>query len=321
MKSVLLVLIISVLCTFSAYAENSNILIGQDHPLSNKIWDVTAKRFVTRSEVEEALIQANYIFLGESHDNPRHHELQNWALITLLSADKKPGVAFEMIDDFQMKKINFNEINDADALFDTIGWEQSGWPSRELYRHIFQTVIEFKLPVYSANLNRETLRKVISQAQGPSEEINQLLEQSPLSPMESESMLKELEDSHCNMLPEQHVAGMMLGQRVKDAVMALSLLNHAATSPAVLVSGKGHSRLDRGAPSFIRQHKPGAKILSIGWHEVQTEQINPSDYAEIWHSESLPFSYAWFTPRVDRPDPCNEIKRFLEKKADNNRVL
>ena len=289
-------------------------LLDQEHTLVNKIWDVRQQTFVSQHEVKKALVKAHYVFLGESHDNPIHHELQNWALKALIKQHPSMGVAFEMIDNSQIEKIDWNTIANANALFDAIDWDKSGWPTRTLYHDIFQTVIDAKLPIYSANLPRDSLREVIAKSTAPTPEIQQLLEQRPLTEKESDAMLNELRESHCNMLPERYVSGMITGQRVRDALMASSLLNHQNNSPAVLVAGKAHGRLDRGAPAFIRQQHPNAKMLSIGWHEVQSDKTTPNDYIAIWNSKTLPFDYVWFTPRVDRPAPCDEIKKFLDKK-------
>lgn len=305
--------------SFTAGASNKTIhpLVKEAHPLIDKIWDVRAQRFVSQADVAQALLAADYIFLGESHDNPLHHEWQGWAIETLVRAGKKPAIAFEMIDDEQAKGLVGASLTSADAVFDAVKWDQSGWPPRELYRPVFAPIVAAKLPIYSANLPREALRKIISNASAPSDDIAQLLKARPLNDNESKAMLKELEESHCNMLPSQHVNGMITGQRVRDALMALSLLKQNQANPAVLVAGKAHGRLDRGAPSFLRTSKPEAHILSIGWHEVEENHVQPTDYNKMWQTETLPFDFVWFTARVDRPEPCDEIKAFLKKKANN----
>ena len=290
-------------------------MLGENHVLINKIWDVKAQTYTGEDAVRNALLQADYIILGESHDNPVHHRLQNWALEQLIAAQQKPAVAFEMIDEQQFQAVDFGTISNANSLFDALNWEKSGWPTRELYKPLFDTVVQNDLPIASANLPRETLKDAISKSTPPAGEIQQLLEERPLSEKEEAAMLAELEESHCHMLPKQHVAGMITGQRVRDATMALSLLKQDS-QPAVLIAGKGHGRIDRGAPSFVQLRQPDAKIISIGWHEVQKDRPHPHDYRNIWHTEELPFHYVWFTARVDRPDPCEEIRRFLNKKKD-----
>ncbi len=299
-----------------AFANDAPRFFDEDHPLINKIWDTNKQAFVQKIEVISALLEADYIFLGESHDNPRHHALQNWALNVLIDADIKPGVAFEMLNEAQLKGLDLNNIKTATALFDAVNWEESGWPHRALYHDLFQTVITAELALYSANLEKPLLREIISQTRAPSENVQQLLALRPLSDKESQAMLKELTTSHCDMLPEHHIAGMITGQRVRDARMALSLLDHKRShaTPAVLIAGNAHIRLDRGAPTFIHQHQPEAKTLSIAWHEVRAESLTPQQYTKIWHTSPLPFDYVWFTPRLDRPDPCEEIKRFINKK-------
>ncbi len=314
MKKFLLLFLLSL--SHLAFADEAPRFLDEDHPLANKIWDTKKQAFVQKTEVITALLEADYIFLGESHDNPHHHTLQNWALNVLIDADIKPGVAFEMLNEAQLKGLNLNDIKTATTLFDAVNWEKSGWPHRALYHDLFQTVITAKLALYSANLEKPLLREIISQTKKPSKDIQQLLSIRPLSDNESQAMLEELKTSHCDMLPERYVAGMITGQRVRDARMALSLLDHRRSNatPAVLIAGNAHARLDRGAPAFIHQRQPEAKTLSIAWHEVRTDSLTPQQYTKIWLTTPLPFDFVWFTPRLDRPDPCEEIKRFINKK-------
>jgi uncharacterized iron-regulated protein len=63
---------------------------------------------------------------------------------------------------------------------------------------------------------------------------------------------------------------MILGQRVRDIVMTESLLN--SQSPLkVLIAGAGHVRNDRGVPVYIHTQTINARILALGFVEVDDE--------------------------------------------------
>ena len=47
----------------------------RDHPLTGRIWNVDAARFIERAELFAALAPADFILLGETPDDPDHHLL------------------------------------------------------------------------------------------------------------------------------------------------------------------------------------------------------------------------------------------------------
>src|ERR1043166_2498265 len=79
--------------------------LGRDHPLTGHIWDVSAARFIDRETLVERLARADFILLGERHDNPDHHQLQAEVLRSLIAAGRRPAVGFEMLG-----------LDDADAV-------------------------------------------------------------------------------------------------------------------------------------------------------------------------------------------------------------
>jgi len=105
---------------------------------------------------------------------------------------------------------------------------------------------------------------------------------------------------------------MVLGQRLRDAVMADSLLN-SQQPVKVLIAGAAHVRNDRAVPLYLRtnlkQQGKDARILSIGMIEVESAETDPSAYAEPWGSETLPFDIVWFTPQAKREDMCQQLKQ------------
>ena len=50
--------------------------LGQTHPLTGKIFSVADQAFVTEAQLLDALSGADYVLLGEKHDNPIHHQIQ-----------------------------------------------------------------------------------------------------------------------------------------------------------------------------------------------------------------------------------------------------
>jgi uncharacterized iron-regulated protein len=70
--------------------------LGREHPLTGRVWDVNAARFVTPEVLAAGLARARYVLLGERHDNPDHHRVQAALVRALVNAGRRPAIAFEM---------------------------------------------------------------------------------------------------------------------------------------------------------------------------------------------------------------------------------
>jgi hypothetical protein len=67
---------------------------------------------------------------------------------------------------------------------------------------------------------------------------------------------------------------------------------------AVLITGNGHARTDRGAPAYLRLVAPEVDVLSVGMIELRPG-ADPAAAAR-----GRPFDYVWFSTPTERPDPC-----------------
>jgi hypothetical protein len=107
---------------------------------------------------------------------------------------------------------------------------------------------------------------------------------------------------------------MVAVQRVRDAVMSLSLLNSHADAK-VLIAGAGHTRTDRGVPLYLRNHAKESSILSLAFLEIEQDATDIDAYSQRWGGQALPFDYVWFTPAVQRQqDPCDALEHRIKQK-------
>jgi len=276
-------------------------------------------RWVTAEEIDGALAKAEFVFLGETHDNLDHHLLQAAFLRATLAGERKPAVAFEMLDSTQAEPLARALASPpvtADAIAEATGWKRSGWPEFDAYRPIFDVALEAALPIVAANLPRSLVREVVRKGLAPlPEPVRGLLEgAAPPSPEELKTWAKEMEESHCMELDPELLDGLVLAQRARDAQMALQLSEAGAGGRGgVLITGGGHARSDRGAPIWLLRQRPGAKVLAIGLVEADPDLRWPRQYAEEYGAERFPFDYVVFTPRAEREDPCEQLRRRKHK--------
>ena len=195
-----------------------------------------------------------------------------------------------------------------DALAAAVHWDQSGWPPFALYRPLFALALRERWPIVAAGLPRGAAMQL---ARDPGT-------LDPRSPSASVSRSRsrprptrlraEMREAHCGLLPEAMLGAMVLIQRVRDAQFARHLYDAAARgSGAVLITGNGHARTDRGVPAALSRAF-GERALSIAIEEVHGDQRDPDAYGKPHGATRPPFDYVWFTPRASDDDPSRELR-------------
>ena len=281
--------------------------LEREHPLTGRIWDVPAARFVTADALAQRLAAARYVLLGEKHDNPDHHQVQAALLRAMLAAGRRPAVAFEMLTADQapaMARYLATTPRDAAGLAEAVNWKRSGWPDFAYYQPIVQAALDAGAPMVAANLPAATVRSVARGEPGalPADLSARYALDRPLPPLAQARLTAEIREAHCGHLPPARVDSMVLAQRARDATLAESLVR-ADADGGVLIAGAGHVRADHGVPLYLAARAPGASIAVVAPLEVREGLTKPDDYATLFEG-TLPFDYVWFTPRMDYSDPC-----------------
>jgi uncharacterized iron-regulated protein len=279
--------------------------LGTQHPLVGRIYQVSGQRFVDEATLLADLAAADFVLLGERHDNRDHHRLQ--ARLTRALQDARPrAVAFEMIpSDRQLAVVEYRQRHPRDAagLGAALDWPALAWPAWALYEPIAQAALASGAEIVAADLSPAQRDAVFSE--GPAVLQAAMVRRTGLDrdlpAVLAAGLAQELRAAHCGQVPEPVVEGMFRVQRARDAMMADRLATVAGRSGGVLIAGNGHVRKDRGVPWYLAQLRPDAKIVSVGLIEVGA---GPDDDAEGGAQDALPYDYVWFTPRVDDQDPC-----------------
>jgi uncharacterized iron-regulated protein len=290
----------------AACSDTERLSQPTDHTLIGKIWDVQAKAFIETDDVIERLKNTEYLLLGEKHDNPAHHEHQSWFIRQLDQLGCDASVAFEMIDLQQGQQLAQHTVHTTSQLIALLQPDDPGWDYQRYYRDVFAATIKAGYPVVAANLRRDRLVRYAMNDEYPLPMgYRELLEQVPFNAQQTDHLMQEIRESHCNMMPEESLPTMVRAQRLRDVVMAVSL-RHSQSSVKVLIAGSGHVRNDRGVPIYLESNK---SILSVGFTEIDPTRNNIEDYLSPETDNALPFDIVWFTPRIERGDPCEQFKQ------------
>lgn len=275
----------------------------RDHPLAGRIWDVRHERFVTEEQAEALVARADYALLGETHDNPAHHEIQARLLERASRRAPAPALAMEQIDlEYQAAVDAAREKGATPAAIAEAGHVNKGWQWKR-----YEPLVAFALAsgerILAANYSRARSREVMArglQALGE-DESKRLGIEAAWSPERNAKLRALIVEGHCGQ-DDPVVDSVVSIQRVRDALMADAILQ---APRAVAIIGRGHARADVGVPLYLAQRAPDKRVLSIGLVEVERGKDGPGDYPE-----AAPGTHdlVWFTPRAGRADPCASFK-------------
>ena len=293
-------------CTPAPPEDSHKNMTGMDHPLRERIWSVRDGRFITVRDLAARLQPAPFVLAGENHDNPRHHELQAWILRALAEGGRQPAVPMEMIAENQaggLKLFYDQPRTTADKMPFFLKWEDSGWPEWRLYAPLANTAVLFGMPVTWANFARDEMIAMYNEgwdALSPDRRAALVLDKR--IPAELLSALEaDIATSHCDSLPSDKIKRFAEIQFARDALFARRMIEAATKDGAVLITGNGHARRDRGVAWHLGRLNARGETLSIGLVEVRGSAFTPDAY-------DLPYDIVWFTAGLDRADPCDAFK-------------
>ncbi len=297
----------------------------RNHPLTGMIWKPAAERKATAGEVYAALKKADFVLIGEKHDNTDHHWLQAKLVSELAALGREPALVFEMLTGSQQAPLDAHLAShpgDAAGIGAAVGWEKSGWPDWEMYQPIAQQALYNDMPLLAGGLDRDMTKRIARE--GPAalgeERATALQLDEPVAKDLHAEMRQVIFNSHCKQLPEPMLDPMLTVTLAKDAVMADRMVQ--ARTPlrvnvAVLIAGAGHARADWGVPMHLARLAPDTRIVTVGLVEVEKDVTDPASYGERFGGW-LAFDFIWFTPRVDDTDPCEvfaeQLRQMREKR-------
>lgn len=291
--------------------------LGAGHPLAGKVWSAREDRFVTPEAVAGAVRAARFVLLGEIHDNADHHRLQAW-LIRRAASGRKPAVVMEMISRDKAGTLDAYLARpgaDAAGLGPTLRWEKSGWPDWKIYQPVAEAALDLGLPIRAGDIDKPTLKKAGREGLGVigAGRRRALLLETSLDGALTGALLDELYESHCKVMPKAALKSMIGVQRLRDATLADSLIAAAGVGPAILIAGNGHVRSDRAVPWYLARRAPGAAVVTVMLLEVEEGAREPHNLVPADPEGKPAADFVWFTPRAEREDPCEELRKRFGK--------
>ncbi len=275
-------------------------------------------------EIWDTIRARGIVLLGEVHDNPEHHAVRGEILrptvdVGGISPFAPPVAAFEHIRTTQQAQLDSfyarvrrGRAAKASDLLKDLRWQASGWPAAEIYLPVFDAAIEGNMLIVAAAPDRERMRALVrgDRAVAGDGELSLLRSAEGMPRPLREALVAELEGSHCGAIPPSAFAGMSLAQRYIDAHMAARTLEEMGEhGGAFLLAGNGHVRTDRGVPYALNQRAPTREMISVMLLEVEDGKTDPASYLPRDPYGNPAVDYVLFTPRHNRPDPCEKMRQ------------
>ena len=268
----------------------------------------------TAEGVALAIARRPVVLLGEVHDNPVQHRVRAEALRLHLQGGARPALAFEQFDRDQQPALDEARRQSSggdlavrsDRLIKAAGRGGWNWP---LYRPFVELALQFELPLVAANLPRAEAMKV-----GRADSFDVLFDRELQRRLSLDRLPEDflrrhervVDDGHCNTMPPDLLPALARAQIARDAVLLASIRPHAQGG-VVLLTGNGHARTDLGVP-YLMDAEERARTLAIGL--LESPQADDGEGVDRLRRH---FDVAFVTPRHERPDPCEQLRKRSAK--------
>ncbi|MCR4297412.1 MAG: ChaN family lipoprotein [Gallionella sp.] len=303
------------LLAFASLAHADEMLFA-DHPLAGRIWDMHSHSFIDEAALLAGTDKANVLLLGETHDNPLHHELQQKLLKARIESAARPASMPALMPALMMEQLdaesqpaldqalagsNRDEVlSSVTSLIKFADWQA--------YQPFLAIAVDNKLPVIAANTPNRKLQPVIwrGYAAYDAGELKRLAVEQVWSESRQNYLETYMGGAHCGKLRDELRAGLTRSQRLRDALMVDSAIS-SIDRGVVAIVGSSHARRDIGLPLYFAARAPSARILSLAFIEVSPGVTDPKTYETGSATDDVPYDLVWFTPRVERIDPCANL--------------
>ncbi|MGE0855151.1 MAG: ChaN family lipoprotein, partial [Hyphomicrobiaceae bacterium] len=148
----------------------------------------------------------------------------------------------------------------------------------------------------------------------PGGEAKRLGLEADLGKANADALATEIAEGHCGLLPASSLPAMSRVQRLRDARMADALLVAGEWKGGILIAGNGHVRRDRAVPWYMQERGiADGEITAVMHVEVSEGETDPTAYLGKLGGEGPVADFVVFTPRTERPDPCETMREHMSK--------
>ncbi|MHC6224940.1 ChaN family lipoprotein [Pseudomonas sp. X10] len=241
------------------------------------IVDLRSGAQVEAAQLLDTLAAADTVLVGELHDNPAHHLIEQWLATGLRERRPQGAVVLEMLDSGQQRSVSEvqawlrqgNQLR-RKRLGQVMQWN-ANWDWTQ-YGALVESLMQGSAPLLAGNLSA-TERRALMAVPPPSAEA--------LFPSQgvADRQRRQIVEMHCGQVEQPRLDATLAVQHARDQRMA-NVLDRAA-SPRLLFAGTLHALKGLGVPQYLKNGPadPGLKVLVLG-EQGQTVSAADADY--LW---------------------------------------
>lgn len=315
--AIAMVLVLSGCKTFQSTGTSTESFWMFSAAQSISIYDTQTGTALEIEEFTSLLSKPNYILLGETHDNPIHHDIELAVIKQLIASGWLKQVSMEMLTPKQTHNYYASGSEESlpqplalAAIKNRLLWPDRGWPWND-YAAVIEATLTSHIQLAAANIERDDIMRIY-QGGGDDKVAPSTTRFSP-SPAQTTALATTIEESHCGHIDASMVPPMIAIQLAKDQAMAQSL--EQAASGALLIAGAFHVRKDLSVPQHFSPQNAEKQTLVIAMLEASAQKddsqakLSSAEVAQSLHSQ---YDIVIFTPEHPREDPCNVFNKKQE---------
>jgi uncharacterized iron-regulated protein len=257
---------------------------------------------ITYAQLLDDLNRTRAIFVGESHDQIEHHQIQANLLQHLVAEGKDVVVGMEMFEGSQQPILDrwSQGLLTEEEFLKEVQWESTWGTDYDLYKSILDAAKNHHLKVLGLNVSRDLVRNVAEKGiDGLPPEVRKVLPEMDLTNESHRAYIASIFKGH-EKVSAKDFGNFYEAQCLWDEGMAKTLSEFLKSSDGkgktVLVfAGSGHVAFGFGIPNrfYRRTSIPYQSIVLKAWSENMNEDL-------IFTATSSPLAnFLWVT----KPNP------------------
>jgi len=289
-------------------------------PIIGDILHLQTGFYVNQKTMFDQATRVRVVFVGETHDNPASHRLQEEILKALQQQNPTNiSLAMEMFTPSQQSVLDLwvaGELTEKEFL-KQVGWYNSWHMNFAFYRNLLTFCRDNKIPILGLNSEKEIKQTVSGTPfdQLPEEEKSQLPQMDHNDPYQK-AMAEAVFSSH--KMGKAMVDGFQRVQTLWDETMAENLANYLTSKEqdhqVLVIAGGNHVRYGFGIPRRMFRRIPASYLL-IGSTELNIPEDKQDRLMDITKPNypMIPYHFLTFTEYEDLPSPGVKLGIALDK--------
>jgi uncharacterized iron-regulated protein len=239
---------------------------------------------ITYQDMLEDLASANVVYIGETHDLVRHHQMQAQIIEDLGKRGIKLVLGLEQMESFGQQALDRYARGEIDfnTLADETAWA-TRWPGYRLYESLLEAARRHGARILALNARKETIAGVFQSGGVERLDAERRKELPAAMQLDDPAYAKLLDLQlmvHMAANPER-LRAMREAQIARDEHMAETLATYLRSDEgrartAVVVCGGGHIEYGLGLVDRVRRRLPGGTDRILVLTESGDSELTPS---------------------------------------------